>query len=410
MRKIIFPITAAILATAMLCGCSGNPEVTVSVQSVSEIVGMGSVGLYDCYAGVVEAGELFSVEKDPDMEIAERKVSAGDEVREGDILFTYDTEAVSLELEKKKLELEQLNAAIQTKTAQAEQLEQEKNRVPSSEQLDYTLQIQELQIDISEATLNVTAKEKEIERCSLLLDNSEVLSPVDGRVQTVNENGNTDDYGMPLPYMTIAQAGAYRVKGSINEQSAGSLLEGTSVILRSRTDSTLTWNGTVEFIDWSSPIRDNNMYYDGTDEFTGSSKYPFYVALESDEGLMLGQHVYIEPDTGTQKTGLMLPACYIVDADTDPFVWAAGSRNRLEKRSVKLGEYDEMTDCREILDGLSLDDSIAFPDETCVQGAKTVAYDAGNPDGELPEEDYYGGAEENFGDGAVAEDNGGAFG
>lgn len=410
MRKIIFPITAAILAAAMLCGCSGSPDATVSVQTVSSIVDMGSVGLYDCYAGVVEAGEVFPIEKDPDMEIEERRVSAGDEVKEGDILFTYDTEAVSLELEKKKLELEQLNAAIRTKTAQAEQLEQEKNRAPVSAQLDYTLQIQELQIDISESTLNVAAKEKEIERCSLLLENSEVVSPVDGRVRTVNENGNTDDYGMPLPYMTIAQVGAFRVKGSINEQSAGSLFEGTSVILRSRTDSSMTWNGTVEFIDWNNPLRDNNMYYDGTDEFTGSSKYPFYVALESDEGLMLGQHIYIELDTGTQPEGLMLPACYIVDADTDPFVWAANSRNRLEKRSVKLGDYDEMTDCREILDGLSIDDSIAFPDETCVQGAKTVPYDAGSPDGELPEEDYYGGMEENYDNGAAAEDNGGAFG
>ena len=410
MRKTVFPFLAALLVLTLLCGCSGGSDVTVSVQTVSEIVGMGSVGLYDCYAGVVEAGEVCSVEKDPDMEIAERKVSAGDEVQQGDVLFTYDTEAVTLELEKKKLELEQLNAEIRTKTAQIEQLEKEKERVSASDQLDYTLQIQELQIDLSEAALNVTAKEKEIERCSLLLENSEVTAPVDGRVQTVNENGSTDDYGMPLPYMTIAQAGAFRVKGSINEQSAGSLLEGTSVTVRSRTDSTKVWSGTVELIDWSSPIRNNSMYYDVADEFTGSSKYPFYIALDSDEGLMLGQHVYIEPDIDTQKEGLMLPACYLVDVDTDPFVWAANSHERLEKRAVKLGAYDEMTDCWEITDGLSAEDSIAFPDETCTPGAKTVPYTPEEPSGEIPDGIIYGGIDEDFEDGAVYEEDGGIFG
>lgn len=407
MKKCLSICLIALLMLPLLCSCAGNSDSTVSVQPVSDIIGMGSVGLYDCYAGVVEAGEVFTVDKDPEMEIAERKVSAGDEVKQGDILFTYDTDAIYLELEKKQLELEQLNTQIKTKTAQAEQLEKEKSRAPSSEQLDYTLQIQELQVDVSEAKLNVTAKEKEIERCSLLLENAEVSSPVDGRVQTVNENGSTDDFGNPLPYMAVAQLGAFRVKGSINEQSAGSLFEGTSVLLRSRTDSTQTWTGMVERIDWDNPIRDNNMYFDGAaDEFTGSSKYPFYITLESDEGLMLGQHLYIELDTGTQPEGLQLPACYIVDADTEPYVWAAGSRDRLEKRSLTLGAYDEMTDCWEVLDGLSAEDSIAFPDETCEPGARTVLYDPEAQNGE----DIIGGVDGEFGDGAAFENDGGAVG
>ena len=42
----------------------------------------------------------------------------------------------------------------------------------------------------------------------------------------------------------------------------------------------------------------NNMYgmmSTGGDSQTNSSSYPFYVQLETSEGLMLGQHVYIEP-------------------------------------------------------------------------------------------------------------------
>lgn len=403
MRKTVFTFAALLLALLLLCSCAGGTDVQVSVQSVAMLTGAGNVGLYDRYAGVVEAGETFSVEKDPDMEVKERLVSAGDEVKEGDVLFTYDTDAVSLELEKKQLELEQLKASITTKTAQKEQLEKERDRASASAQLDYTLQIQELEVDLAEANLNVTAKEKEIERYQLLQENAEVLSPTDGRVQTVNENGGTDDYGNPQPYMTIAQAGAYRVKGSINEQSVGSLIEGTRIVIRSRTDETVTWSGCVERIDWENPIRDNNMYFEmGGDEFTGSSKYPFYVTLDSDDGLMLGQHVYIEPDVGEQQEGLYLPAYFISDANSSPWVWAANSRDKLEKRSITLGEYDEMTDSWLVLDGLTADDYIAFPDETCVQGANVVRYDEDSFGEDIPIVDE-GIIEENFDEGIVGE-------
>lgn len=397
MRKRFIAVLL-LLALLLLCSCSKSSEVQVSVQSVAMITGVGNVGLYDRYAGVVVAGETFRIEKDPDMEVKERLVSAGDEVKEGDILFTYDTEAVSLELDKKQLELEQIKTGITTKTSQKDQLEKEKERASASAQLDYTLQIQELEIDIAEAKLNVTAKEKEIERYTLLLENAEVGAPVDGRVQSVNENGGTDDFGNPLPYITLVQAGAYRVKGSINEQSAGSLMEGTRVLLRSRTDETVTWTGCIERIDWDNPINSNeNMYFAmESDEFTGSSKYPFYVTLDSDDGLMLGQHIYIEPDIEEQEEGLLLPAYFINDVDSDPWVWAADSRDRLEKRSLTLGEYDEMTDSWRVTDGLSLDDYIAFPDETCTQGAAVIRYD----------EALFGGEDEFSDGGFMPEENG----
>ena len=60
------------------------------------------------------------------------------------------------------------------------------------------------------------------------------------------------------------------------------------------------------------------------------------------------------------------------DEDGSTFVWAEKS-GKLEKRPVVLGEYDPMTDTYEILEGLSEQDYIAFPDpELCVEGAATT--------------------------------------
>lgn len=63
---------------------------------------------------------------------------------------------------------------------------------------------------------------------------------------------------------------------------------------------------------------------------------------------------------------------YIVQDDGDPYVWAADKKNRLEKRKVELGEYDENLDEYEIKSGLSEDDLIAFPMQGLYEGVQQL--------------------------------------
>lgn len=415
MRKFFSVILVLCLSCGLFCGCGADSDVTVSVQSVSMLTGVSSLGMYSRYAGIVQSGDVEKIEKSSDLEVLEVKVSAGDMVKKGQVLFTYDTDAISLDLEKKQLELEQLNGAIETKTQQIAALEKEKAAASSADQLDYTLQIQELQLDISESKYNVSAKEKEIARTQNLLENAEVKSPVDGTVQSVNEPGATDSNGAPLPFMTVAQTGDLRVKGTINEQNRASLSEGMAVIIRSRTDDTVTWSGTISVIDWESPVDDSSngyyMDYGTSDEMTSSTSWPFYVTLDSSDGLLLGQHVYIEPDFGTADTQQMyLPAAFILDADSDPYVWVANDKDKLEKRSLSLGEYDADLDSYPVLDGLAPEDYIAFPDETCKAGVAVTRYDESYFGGDGMEGENYGGEEDYYTDGedggVIAEEDG----
>lgn len=115
----------------------------------------------------------------------------------------------------------------------------------------------------------------------------------------------------------------------------------------------------------------NNDYYSSDSSGENSSSYPFYVDLDSVEGLMLGQHVYIEMDYGQTETkeGIWLEQYYIEMEEEEPFVWAANDRDRIEKRKVTLGEYDEDLMKYEVVDGLTKDDYIAFPDVTVEEGA-----------------------------------------
>lgn len=170
--------------------------------------------------------------------------------------------------------------------------------------------------------------------------------------------------------MTVLATGNFRIKGTVNEQNISSVIEGQPVIVHSRVDEEQTWKGTMTAVDTENPEKNDNMYYYSSDSSETSSSYPFYIDLESAEGLMLGQHVYIEMDygQGEEKEGLWLGSYYIVQEDGEAYVWAANSKDKLEKRDVTLGEYDEELMEYEILDGLTTEDYIAFPEDGLAEG------------------------------------------
>ena len=96
------------------------------------------------------------------------------------------------------------------------------------------------------------------------------------------------------------------------------------------------------------------------------------------DGLILGQHVYIELDQGQEevKEGLWLYGSYIVRDEDTPYVWAANEKNRLEKHYIELGEYDADMDEYEIVSGLAEDDYIAWPMAGLYEGVTTVTDEA----------------------------------
>ena len=370
-----FTLGLSVLLAFSLVGCA-NGGTAVYVQSVSDLTGFGGIAPGDRFGGLVVSENVTEIQKDADKTIDSLLVREGDDVTEGQELFSYDTEQLQLTLDKQRLELEQLQASIENYNTQIADLEKDQKKASANNKLQYTIQIQSLQVDLKEAELNLTAKEKEVAKSENILENAVVVSPVTGRIQSISENG-TDNYGNPLPYISIQQAGSYRIKGTIGELQLGSITEGTRLKITSRTDNTLCWYGTVSLVDYESPIQGSNMdmyYGNSVDEMSSSSKYPFYIELDSVDGLLLGQHVYLELDTGNEEsTGFSISSAFVAyEEDGSTYVWAE-NRNKLEKRPVTLGAYDMMTDTYEILDGLTEDDYIAFPDyELCKVGAPTT--------------------------------------
>ena len=372
-------IACALALMLLVCGLSGCSEQlpAVYVQSVSQIMGYGTMGANNFCAGVVVAQNEVRIDRDENRKVAELKVEVGQSVSAGDVLFVYDTDEIQLTIDKAELEIEQMKNSIKDYDEQIKQLEKEKKNAPESEQLSYTVNIQTLEASKKETEYNITVKQRELQQLKQNAGSGAVTAPIDGKIKAINENGGYDEMtGQPLPYITLIQSGAYRVKGKVNELNLSEFYVGQSVIVRSRADESQTWTGTITQLDTAPEDNGNGGMYDYgygvSDEMTSTSSYPFYVDLDTVDGLLLGQHVFVEPNYGQneQADGLSLYADYVLGSEEEGYyVWAEDADGKIEKRSVTVGSFDEMLYCYVITGGLTMNDRIAYPDESIQEGA-----------------------------------------
>lgn len=407
---IILVLLAAAVGIFMLIRHknSGSDEL-VYVDSVANITGSMYTGS-NRYMGIVESQEVKGVQKDSDKKVKEIFVEVEDVVKTGDKLFEYDTEEMNLKLKQLELELTSINNGITTMNQQIVSLAEERELAPAENKIEYTAQIQNLQAQVNQSNYDASAKQLEIDRQKAAMQNSIVYAPMDGIIKEINNDESGASQGTEPGYdyyggmgseenenafISIMAMGDYRIKGTASELNVRSMFEGQAVIIRSRLDENVTWRGTISTIDLEHPDNGNNdmYYYGGSGE--SASKYPFYIELESIDGLMLGQHVYVEMDYGQGQTkeGLWLDEFYIMQEQGNAYVWAEDKHGKIEKREIELGEYDAELMKYEILSGLAKDDYIAYPEERIKKGMKaTHNYEDVMPMGdeymENPDENY----------------------
>ena len=353
------------------------------------------LGLINRFAGIVEPQGTWSVAKNSDVEVKEVFVEEGDEVEEGDDLFEYSILKYEEDLQQAEIDLERLENDYTATQEAIAQLEKEKRDASSSEQANYTIQIKEQGLTLKDKELDIEMKKAEIDKLEDNIDNAVVVSGISGIVKKINNGDSSGTGSDDNSFITVMKVGNYRIKGTVNEQNIGELTTGAAVLVHSRVNDR-TWKGTITKIDTENAVNPQNSgYFYVSSEDTKSSKYPFYVELEDSEGLILGQHVYVEPDLGQDdednSPGVWL-ASYMVDqSDPDhPFVWKDAG-GKLKKQQVTITDTMEEIGKVKISEGLELADSIAIPDGTLSEGMKTAPMsekpDAGAAEGD---EEYSG--------------------
>ncbi|MBQ5960092.1 MAG: efflux RND transporter periplasmic adaptor subunit [Firmicutes bacterium] len=384
-RTIGLILAALLSVSAALAGCqnggTSDNGAVVYADRIADLLGLnGFAGVQNRFAGMVEPQKTMKINPDTSRTVKMVAVVEKQRVKAGDVLFTYDTEDLELQLEQTELEIERIDNQIVQYQNEITALEDEKEKASEENKIEYTLEISNRYSSIKQSEYDRKTKQADIAKINEKMNEDTVYAEMDGFVQKLDNsvlNGNSyDNYGNPKTFITLMADGEYRVKATINEQNMMQIHIGDTVLVRSRVDENMTWNGVIEEIDYENAENGNQnggMYVGyAEDPYTSSSKYPFYISLSSYDGLILGQHVLIELESESEGlASFALPSAYIVQDGSSAYVWKE-KNGKLAKQTVLLGTYYEFEDTYEIVDGLKEDDAIVFPTEDLSEGMKVV--------------------------------------
>lgn len=392
-KKIIVLIVAALLVGG---GCfvaykkglfrggskSVDNSAEVYVMTLDEIMGANSSYSSDVFMGVVEGQETSSVTKSTERELDTIFVSEGDTVEKGTPLFSYKIDNLEAENVQYGFDIEGYNLSIQEYNDDIAKKQKELDKITGDTDEDkdkkeaLANEIAGLNTDIQIAQNNIDQTNAKIEENNRKINNSVVKSSVSGVVTKIADD--TNPYTTDGSFITILGASEMRIKGQINEQNVWAINVDEPVTLRSRVDASQTWTGTITKIDTESKQENtDSMYSYGGSSENSSTKYPFYVTLDDSEGLMMGQHVYIELGKTDAPEMDFSDGTYIYDyyisyeEDGTPFLWVEDG-NRLAKQTIELGDYYEEQMVYAV-GGIDKDTKIAYPMDDYKEGMKTVS-------------------------------------
>lgn len=371
MKQNVIALGAALILG--LTGCGGQTQVNVEQAGMLTTAATSS----DKFAGVVVSENAVEITRDTEKQINELYVAVGDTVRVNEKLFEYDTDTLSLTIDKQELEMSKLDQQIKDLNTQVKNLESQiKKEKDKTVKATLELQLRTDKANLTQATYDKKTLQAEITYNKNMLKNAVVRSPIKGTVRSIDENGT--------PYITIQQAGAFQVKGMLNELSLGAgIMEGVGVTILSRTNSTQFWTGMVSMVDYNagSTGEQEGMMGFESDGMSTSTSYPFYITLDDTSGLLLGQHVYIQISAAAIGDELLrIPDGYVMDVVTDEesfvttgTVWSVDMTTmKLTKTTVTLGEYDPTYGTYVILEGITAESYLAYPLDAGVREGASV--------------------------------------
>lgn len=212
-------------------------------------------------------------------------------------------------------------------------------------------EIKDLQLARKQAKLD-------LDRANLQLQNSTVLSTVDGVVRTLIDEETAAAENKP--FLVVSGDSTYYVSGAITENMLGSVHVGDLVTVNDYMSGG-TYSAQIVSISDYPLDSDSNLYYYGSGN-PNSSSYEFVAAIDGGEGLQSGNYVDITLDVQNEEEpdALYIMNAYVREDDGGSYVMKAGVDDRLVKQYVRTGRSLSGYSV-EIKSGLTIDDYVAFP-------------------------------------------------
>ena len=359
---------------------SGTVDTTMAAIVSSQNTYEGIVRL----PAIIQRQQTKKVTSNSSRKVAEVLVKEGDKVSNGTVLMRYDDENDEMTIQSKEYEIEKQKLRIESAKMSVTKAEQELPKLKGLDLEERQIEIRKTLNQIALAEYTIETNEKQIEQLKEMIKEKEVKSSYVGTVTKItkgseNSTDSDTDSSDGKVTITIAESQNLILMGQAKDSDMGSFRQGDSVIVYSRVDPTVHWTGYISRVrkpgekDSSGSGSDSETQ----DEYSGydsgsSGKNTWYGALDSEEGLLVGQHVFVEPDYGqTSRTeGLWLSEEYILTENDQTYVWVEGENGRITKRAVSAAEPDNYG-IVQILDGLDRLEYIAVNSSYIREGMRT---------------------------------------
>ena len=223
----------------------------------------------------------------------------------------------------------------------------------------------ELQQKIKDLDLKLRMAEVELKRMNQELNDGVVYADMAGTITSVMNEDDARSMGEPV--VKLAGGGGYQVQGTVDELDFDAVFVGQGVEVTSW-ESGQSYHGTV--IEISDIPTDSAMVYGGGN--MNVSYYPFLVRIDGEANLREYETLELKLETEHEQTdAFYLEQPFILQENGRSYVFLENEEGKLEKREVTTG-INLWGSSTQILDGLTLEDNIAFPyGKNAREGAKT---------------------------------------
>jgi len=330
---------AALLVVVLACGYFfrgyflGTPNEARSARPapaqlvVADVAAQSPTPILVTAIGTVQSIATVMIKSRVDGEIAKVHFEEGQEVHEGDILFTLDDRAVRAQLQQAEATLERDRAQLErNKLEVTRQTELAHRGVASAQKLE------DVTTSVAVAEATVRASEATAENARVNLNYTTIRAPITGRTGSVAlKRGNVvkavDTAPTVMPLVTITQLRPIYVALTVPEQYLADLrtamAEGpVPVVVTVPSQPRAPITGALTFID--------NQVDTATGTISLKAKFP-----NEDDRLWPGQFVNVTLTLGMQENAVVVPSAAIQVGPNGPYVFVIRQDSTVELRLVK---------------------------------------------------------------------------
>ena len=278
--------------------------------------------------GTVQSIATVIIKSRVDGEIAKVHFEEGQEINEGDLLFTLDNRAFQAQLAQSEANLQRDRAQLQRAQAEVKRQSELATRGVASAQ-----KLEDVQTAVQVLEAAIRADEAAIENARVNLSYTTIRAPITGRTGSVNlKRGNVvksnDTSQQAVPLVTIAQLRPIYVAFTAPERHladirAAAALERPPVLVTNPNQPQNPITGMLTFVD--------NQVDAATGTITLKATFS-----NDDERLWPGQFVNVTLTLGIQANALVVPSAAIQIGQNGPYVFVIKPDATVELRLVRV--------------------------------------------------------------------------